>query len=240
LKQDTTPINNPLSGREQLLNHLVEGVKDYAIFLLDPKGNVLSWNKGAERIKGFRQDEVLGKNFSIFYTEEDQAAGRPQQALTEAVQKGRYNDEAWRIRKDGSRFWANIFITPLYDTNGTLQGFTKITRDLSDLRKSEEKFKWIIESAPDSIVIVNFEGKIQMVNAQTEKLFGYDRKELFGKEVEALIPDRFVEKHYRHRQAYNMDPKTRAMGVGLALFGKRRNGDEFPVEVSLSPVNMVD
>ena len=238
MKQDKAPLNNPLPEKEQLLNQLVEGVSDYAIFLLDKNGYVVSWNKGAERIKGFRQEEVLGKHFSIFYTEEDIAHSKPEEALITALKEGKYSEEAWRLRKDGSRFWAIITLTPLYDEHGIHQGFTKITRDLTERKQSEEKFRWILESAPDSIVIVNFEGKIQMVNAQTEKIFGYNREELIGRDVEMLIPDRFVENHYHHRQVYNADPKTRSMGVGLDLFGKPKKGGEFPVEVSLSPVDI--
>ncbi len=231
-------LNNPFPGKEQLLNQIVEGVKDYAIFLLDNNGYVLSWNKGAERIKGFRQNEVLGKHFSIFYTEEDIADAKPGQALSVALKEGRYEEEGWRVRKDGTRFWASVVVTPLYDAQGVHQGYTKITRDLTERRQSEEKFRWILESAPDAIVIINSEGKIQMVNARTEDIFGYSRQEMTGREVEMLIPDRFVHKHHHHREVYNADPKTRAMGIGLELYGKRKNGEEFPVEVSLSPVDL--
>jgi PAS domain S-box-containing protein len=230
--------NNPLFGREQLLNQVVEGIQDYAILLLDNQGYILTWNKGAERIKGFHLEEILGKHFSIFYTEEDIANAKPRQALSVALKQGRYAEEGWRVRKDGSRFWADVVITPLYDTQGKHEGFIKITKDLAERRESEEKFRWILESAPDAITIVDFEGKIQMVNAQTESIFGYKREEMIGKEIEMLIPERYIEKHYHHRQVYNSNPKTRAMGVGLDLYGKRKSGEEFPVEISLSPVNL--
>jgi len=241
LEFNTSPgLNDPFLGREQLFNQIVEGIRDYAIFLLDNDGYILSWNKGAERIKGFQQDEVLGKHFSIFYTEEDIANERPQHTLSVALKQGRYTEEGWRVRKDGSRFWASVLVTPLYDTEGVHQGFTKITRDLTERRQSEEKFRWILESAPDAIAIVDFEGKIQMVNARTESVFGFRREEMIGQEVEMLIPERFVQKHYHHREVYNANPKTRSIGAGLELYGKRKNGEEFPVEVSLSPVNLSD
>lgn len=241
MKLDINPdLESPIRGSEQLIQKIVEGVRDYAIFLLDPGGYVISWNESAEKIKGFQEEEVLGKPFSIFYTEEDIANAKPGQALSVALKEGRFAEEGWRVRKDGSRFWASVVITPLYDDNATHRGFVKITRDLSERRQSEEKFRWILESAPDAISIVDSEGKIQVVNAQTESVFGYSREEMIGREVEMLIPDRYVSKHHHHRQDYNADPKTRAMGVGLELYGKRKNGEEFPVEISLSPVKLAD
>ena len=223
---------------EQLLNQVVEGVKDYAIFLLDPSGYIITWNNAAERVKGYSRQEIIGKHFSVFYPEDDVINNKPRQALSIALKENRYEEEGWRIRRDGTRFLADNIITPLYDDHGSHRGFIKFTRDLTESKKSEDKFKWILESAPDAIVIVNSEGKIQVVNARTEALFGYSRNEMFGREVEMLIPDRYLSKHYQHRQTYNADPRVRAMGVGLELYGKRRNGEEFPVEISLSPVEI--
>ncbi|WP_175828805.1 PAS domain-containing sensor histidine kinase [Burkholderia cepacia] len=116
----------------------IEAVRDYAIFMLDPNGNVTSWNPGAQRAKGYVPDEIVGKHFSIFYTGEDIAAGKPAQLLTAAEAQGRAEDEGWRVRKDGSQFWANVVITAVRDHDGTLLGFAKITRDLSERRRLEE------------------------------------------------------------------------------------------------------
>lgn len=236
--KNTTGVDNPIHGREQLLNQIVDGIKDYAIFLLDPRGYILSWNKNAERIKGFNEGEVLGKHFSIFYTEEEIANAKPRQALSVALKQGRFAEEGWRVRKDGSLFWASVVISPIYEDNGLHQGFVKISRDLSERWQSEEKFRWILESAPEAITIVDSAGKIQVVNARTESIFGYKREEMIGKEVEMLIPDRFVSKHYHHRQVYNSDPKTGSMGITIELYGKRKTGEEFPVEISLGPVKL--
>lgn len=233
-------VNGILDKSELLLNHLVEGVKDYAIFLLDPSGFVSSWNAGAERIKGYLSKEIIGKHFSCFYTRADIKIGKPKHALKIAVQEGRFEDIGLRVRKDGSQFWADVIITPIYDSNCILQGFTKITRDITEQKKSEEKFKGILESAPDAIVITNPEGKILMINAQTEILFGYSRAEIIGQEVEMLIPSRYRDAHYHHRQKYNANPKVRVMGIGLELFGIRKDGKEFPVEISLSPIQIAE
>ncbi|HTF38751.1 MAG TPA: ATP-binding protein [Blastocatellia bacterium] len=118
---------------------LVEGVKDYAIFMIDPRGYIQSWNMGAEKIKGYKADEIIGKHFSIFYPEEDIQRDKPGYELEVAAEVGRFEDEGWRIRKDGSRFWANVVITALRDKEGTLRGFGKVTRDLTDRKQAEEE-----------------------------------------------------------------------------------------------------
>src|SRR6266446_6182928 len=111
---------------------LVQEVKDYAIFMLDPTGRIMSWNAGAQRLKGYTTDEILGKHFSIFYEQEDIANKKPQHELERASMEGRVEDEGWRVRKDGTRFWANVVIAVLHDAQGNLRGFSKITRDLTE------------------------------------------------------------------------------------------------------------
>ena len=118
---------------------MIEGVKDYAIFMIDPRGYIESWNMGAEKIKGYKADEIIGKHFSIFYPEEDIQRDKPGYELKVAAEVGRFEDEGWRIRKDGSRFWANVLITALRDKEGTLRGFGKVTRDLTDRKQAEEE-----------------------------------------------------------------------------------------------------
>jgi len=117
---------------------LIEGVKDYGIFMLDPDGYISSWNMGASRIKGYEADEVLGKHFSVFYTTEDIEAQKPQLELRDAIAFGKYEEEGWRVRKDKTQFWANVVITALYDTNNQLIGFAKVTRDLTERRIAEQ------------------------------------------------------------------------------------------------------
>jgi PAS domain S-box-containing protein len=129
--------SSPLRDREDLFRLLVERVRDYAIFLIDPSGIVMSWNLGAERIKGYAAHEIIGHHFSRFYPEEANRAGWPQTELRLATADGRFEDEGWRIRKDGSRFWANVVLTALYDDTGRLRGFAKVTRDLTERRRME-------------------------------------------------------------------------------------------------------
>src|SRR6185369_6104601 len=139
LKDGVSSATSNRAAPERLYQLLVESVRDYAIFLLDPQGHVATWNAGAERIKGYKADEIIGRHFSVFYPEEKVAEGFPQHELEVAAQVGRFEDEGWRIRKDGSRFWANVVITALRDASGALVGFAKVTRDLTERRAAEEQ-----------------------------------------------------------------------------------------------------
>lgn len=120
---------------------LVKRVSDYAIFVLDPDGIVRTWNEGAKRLKGYEEDEIVGEHFSTFYTEEDRERGRPDRNLSTAVEEGRIEDEGWRVHKDGEWFWANVTITTLYDDEGDVRGFAKVTRDMTDRHRYEERLR---------------------------------------------------------------------------------------------------
>lgn len=130
-----------LSPTAEMLQLLVNNVQDYAIILLDPDGKVLSWNAGAERLKGWTAEEIIGQHFSRFYPAEDVQRGKTVMELKTAAEKGRFEDEGWRVRKDGSRFWANVIVTALRDADGELMGFGKLTRDLTERRQAEEQLK---------------------------------------------------------------------------------------------------
>ncbi len=128
-----------LQASDERFRLLVEGIRDYAIFMLDPEGRVTSWNAGAQRFKGYTAQEIIGQHFSRFYTQEDVARGHPQEELRVAAEQGRYEEEGWRVRKDGSRFWASVVITALRDPRGTLRGFGKVTRDVTERREMEQE-----------------------------------------------------------------------------------------------------
>ena len=128
----------------ELLQLLVESVVDYAIFVLDTEGNVVTWNPGAQRIKGWTQEEIIGRHFSVFYPPDDIDARKPWNELAVAAEVGRVSDEGWRMRKDGSRFWADVVITALRDPDGNLVGFAKVTRDLTEKRDGEESRRTVL------------------------------------------------------------------------------------------------
>lgn len=181
--------SRPDSSLEQRLQLLIEAVTDYGIFLLDPEGHIISWNSGAQKLKGWRREEILGQHFSTFYPPDAVASGWPQEELRLAQARGRFEDEGWRLRKDGSRFWANVVITALYGPMGELTGFAKITRDLTErrraeeeLRISEERVRLLVDSVRDyAIFMLDPEGIVQSWNAGAQAIKGYEPSEIIGR-----------------------------------------------------------
>ena len=155
---------------------LIESAEDYAMFLLDIKGRIVTWNRGAQRIKGYTASEIIGRHFSVFYPPED--ASKPEAELRIAAREGRVEDEGWRLRKDGSRFWANVVITALRDEKGRLKGFGKVTRDLTDrravveaLRRSEERFRMLIDGIADyAVYMLDPTGHVSTWNSGAEQI----------------------------------------------------------------------
>jgi len=233
----------PVRASGEQFRSLVEQVQDYAIFMMDPQGRVVSWNAGAERCKGYCAAEIIGKHFSVFYTKEDRKSGVPAKELEAARSAGSVEREGWRLRKDGSRFWASVTITALYDESGELAGFGKVTRDVTERRRAEEAlqrsrtlFERLFENAPDAVVVVDNHGVIRKVNQQAEVLFGYLREEILGKRVEILMPERIQKAHLQHRRGYFKDPRVRKMGSGLELLGRNRDGREISLDIMLTPM----
>jgi PAS domain S-box-containing protein len=230
-------------GSDHQFRLLVDGLADYAIYLLSPEGHIASWNSGARRIKGYEAAEVIGQRYSKFHTEEDRARGMPDRALQAARRDGHYEAEGMRVRKDGSRFWANVVIDPIYDEAGNLICFSEVTRDISERHAAEERdarFRHMVEAAPSAMVMINAAGLIETVNAQTEQVFGYERAEMLGKPVEMLIPERFRGQHPGLRRTFLADPSSRPMGAGRDLYGLRKDGTEFPIEIGLNPIETKD
>ena len=162
---------------------LLDGVRDYAIFMIDPKGLVLSWNAGAERTKGYPAGEILGRNFACFFPPEDVQRGWPEELLRMTAASGRHEEQAIRMRRDGSQFLAHVTLAALHDREGKLRGFSEISRDLSASRETEARYRGLLEAAPDAMVVVNTGGEIVLLNVQAEKQFGYRRDELVGQPV---------------------------------------------------------
>lgn len=191
------PVEVVRTPPDDMFRRLVDSVHDYAIFLLTPEGRIASWNAGAERIKGYAPSEIVGRHFSTFYTPEALAARWPEEELSRARQFGRFEDEGWRVRKDGTRFWANVIITALYDAEGGLLGFGKITRDLTErrrheqaLKESEETLRLLVEGVKDhAIFLLDPDGRVQSWNAGAERLHGYAAEEVLGRSADIFCTE---------------------------------------------------
>ncbi|WP_312406545.1 PAS domain-containing sensor histidine kinase [Rhizobium sp.] len=186
MKHNATAFNTASTeGRYRLL---VDAITDYAIYLLDTEGHVSSWNAGAQRFKGYTEQEILGEHFSKFYTSEDKAAGVPAKALATAEEVGRFEAEGWRVRKDGERFWAHVVIDAIRGPTGNLVGFAKITRDLSErkiaeqvLKRSEEQFRLLVQGVTDyAIYMLDPDGNVASWNPGAQRIKGYSQEEIVG------------------------------------------------------------
>jgi PAS domain S-box-containing protein len=193
-----------LQHSEDVFRLLVESVKDYAIFVLDREGYVSTWNAGAERIKGYTADEIIGKHFSVFYPAEVAARGWPDHELEVAASEGRFEDEGWRVRKDGSQFWANVIITALRERDGSLRGFAKVTRDLSRrrraeevLRETEERYRLLVDGVKDyAIFLLDPSGHVVTWNAGAERLIGYTAPEIIGQHFSKFYPEEAIRNNW--------------------------------------------
>ncbi|MEP7002386.1 MAG: PAS domain S-box protein, partial [bacterium] len=218
---------------------LVESVQDYAIFALDTKGYILSWNAGAQRSKGYTADEAIGKHFSIFYPAQMVAEGFPEFELRTALNKGRFEDEGWRIRKDGTRFWANVVITALRDASGTAVGFAKVTRDLSErrdaeqaLRESEEGFRFLVEGVKEyAIIRLDTTGRVVTWNEGAMRIKGYRPSEIIGRSYAQFYPaeDRAAHKPERQLEVAARDGRFEDEGWRV-----RQDGSQFWANVLLT------
>jgi PAS domain S-box-containing protein len=210
-----------------------------AIFAFDHEGVITDWNRGAERLLGYAPPDAIGRPVMMLVPENRSAHESELHGVALAGQSVDYETEC--VRADGALVEVSMIISPIRATGGEVIAASAIARDVTERNRAEENFRVVLESAPDAIVLVNAgDGEIVLVNAQTEKLFGYAREELLGKRLETLVPDRFRDRHADHRSVYRTDPRTRAMGAGLDLFGRRKDGSEFPVEISLSPLKSDD
>jgi PAS domain S-box-containing protein len=253
-----------LRASEEQLRLLIDGTRDYALFLLDPAGRVASWNAGAERLKQYRAEEIIGQHFSRFYPAEDLQAGKPARELRAAAAEGRYEDEGWRLRQDGSRFWANVVITALHGPGGELRGFSKITRDGTERKRAEEDARRLLEEAAkrraaeehaaaiweererlrvtlrsigDGVIATDAAGRVTLLNPVAEALTGWANAEAAGQPVRRVFP--IVNEKTRQEVE---DPVARVLRegriVGLAndTVLTARDGTERPIADSAAPI----
>jgi PAS domain S-box-containing protein len=233
-------MKEALQESQEQYRMLLDGVQDHAIFLMDPKGQVVSWNAGAERIKGYRADEIIGHNFSCFFPPDDIERARPAEVLQITAASGRYEEQGMRVRKDGSRFLASVTFTALRDSTGTLRGFSEFSHDLSESKEAGAKYRGLLEAAPDAMVVVNQSGEIVLLNLQAEKQFGYRRDELLGQKVTNILPEGFAERLLADDLRSAEDALAQEIGAGIELTGLRKDKSEFPIEIMLSPLHSAE
>jgi PAS domain S-box-containing protein len=234
----TTASSEPEVNRFELL---VQSVTDYAIYMLDPTGVVVSWNAGAQRFKGYDEHEIVGQHFSRFYSEEDRAAGIPARALQTAEQEGRFEAEGWRMRKDGSRFWANVVIDPIRAPSGALLGFAKVTRDLTErraneeaLRRSEERFRLLVHSVIDyAIYMLDIDGNVASWNAGAERFKGYAADEIIGRHFSSFYTDEDRAAGIPWRALEQARSQGRFEAEGWRM---RKDGTRFWASVVIDPI----
>ena len=218
---------------------MLDAVIDRGIMKLDPTGTVVHWSAGAQALFGYSDAEVLGQPASMFYTDEDRAAGVVEDELAAAQDSDRGEFEGWRLRKSGHRFRVGVVVRAIRDEADSVAGFVTVIRDLaSEQQRAHSLFHDLLEAAPDAMVIVGPDGRIALANAQTDQMFGYPREDLLGSEVEILLPPRLRGEHIRHRADFFAAPLARKMGSSLDLWGLRRDGTEFPADISLSPLRI--
>ncbi|WP_397431191.1 PAS domain S-box protein [Pseudomonas chlororaphis] len=220
---------------------LVEAVVDYAIYMIDPQGIVISWNAGARRFKGYQEAEILGAHFSCFYTPEDRRAGLPQRALNTALSEGRFEGEGWRVRKDGTRFWCHVVIDPIRDSNGQLLGFAKITRDLTErkiaeetLKQSEQQFRLLVQSVTDyAIYMLDPDGRVSSWNLGAQRIKGYLPQEIIGEHFSRFYTeqDRLDSVPQRALETAIREGRFEKQGWRV-----RKDGTQFLAHVIIDPI----
>jgi len=233
---------NPVSrvGMSNELSLLIDGATNHAIYMLDAEGRVTIWNKGAERIKGWSETEVLGRHTAIFYSQADVDSGKPARDLALAKANGRLEEESWRVRRDGSGFLASVTITALTDGLGRHVGFGKVVHDVTvqkaiegAIEAREMQLRSILATVPDAMVVMDDKGIVSSFSATAERLFGYAEEEVIGWNVNLLMPAPDRGAHDDHILRYLDSSEHRIIDTTRRVFGRRRDGSTFPLELAV-------
>ena len=233
-------ISSSLSSPEDHYQLLVDSIKDYAIFMLDPEGFIITWNKGANRIKKYTEEEIIGQHFSVFYPEPLRKTGYPERVLQKALEKGEYKENGWRLRKGGHRFWCSITLTPIW-RDGKCIGFSKVTRDLSQkkeatqkLKRSEERMQLLIDSVKDyAIFMLDPEGIVTTWNTGAKRLKGYHEGEIIGQHFSVFYPEADTESGFPDYELLMARKEGKFEDEGWRV---RKDGSRFWANVVITPI----
>ncbi len=226
----------------ELFRNLVEGVKDYALYMLDAEGRITTWNSGAERIEGYTAEEAIGHSIDLVFLEDEVISGKPRQMLELAVRDGRYEEEGWRLRRDGTKRWMSVVITAIRDRSGILQGFVRVARDMTERKRSEEalrhsegRLRAILETALDAIVVMDTDGIVHEWNRAAEQMFGYQRTEAVGRKLaELIIPAYLRDRHERGLAQHLTEGNGPMLNRRIETMALRADGSEFAVELAIT------
>lgn len=223
---------------------LVESIPNFAFYLIDLDGTIRTWNRGAEHLLGYSAEEATGRPMAFIFTEQDRSAGLPQALLDACMRDGEVQSEGWRVRKNGTEFWGSMTLAAVRDEQSRLLGWSQLVQDRSQqkavqdaLQEREATISALLDSAAQGILAADSSGKIIWANAMSAEMFCYTQSEITSLAIEDLLPGALREKHRLHRSSYFSNPKKRPMGIGVDLTGRRKSGEEFPIEVSLSHLN---
>jgi two-component system sensor kinase FixL len=229
----------------EVLLRLIDALQDYAVFSLDSDGAVTTWNRGAERILGYAEKEIVGQSFETFFTPEDLDAGRPRAELAKAAEQGSAQDEGWRMRKSGTPLWAHVVTSAIEDEQGEIRGFLKVMRDVTDVHRAEQALRAsealktaVLDSSLDCMVAIDGEGRIIEFNPAAEQSFGYTRLEVLGKVMaDLIIPPDLRERHRAGLKRAVETGEASLLDRRLEMRGMRADGSEFPAEVTITRVS---
>jgi two-component system sensor kinase FixL len=243
IAMDAAAQKNVVIAEELAL--LIDGAANLAIFMFDPEGRVTIWNRGAERLKGWTEAEIIGRPIELFYPPEDVAAGKPQADMDTAQRDGRLEEDSWRLRKDGSEFLASVTITALRDAAGALRGFGKVIRDITDqkaaeaaVRRREDHLRSILATVPDAMVVMDEQGIVSSFSTAAEHIFGYTAAEVIGCNVRMLMPPADERRHDAYLRTYRETGIKHIMGDVRLQKAVRKNGEAFPIELAVGEASI--
>jgi PAS domain S-box-containing protein len=236
-----------LRAAEESWSLMVESVRDFAIFTVDPAGKIATWNRGGQHLFGYSEAEILGRPFAILFTAEDQAGGTPAQEIAAAAAKGRSADERWHIRRDGSRFFASGSLTPILDEDSRLRGFTKVCRDITAQKEAQEavreaavRLKAIVDTASDGIITIGEAGIVESMNLAAERIFGYASEQVVGQSAQMLMAAAGGALPHPDGERFWSAFEPNMIGRAREIEGRKSDGSTFPMELSISETRLGD